>query len=640
MQDNRLIRYAILASAPLFPLALGMAFGATEDLGNGFLHHGVATPISNHRGTVATQDGNGRNVVLAWLMDHRGCYELLLVDADTGKSEEYPIPFGAGDSPFASILSSANKYYTHFNSHFVEFDPVARAFTFFTKTAPQMAMSMTEDDNGVIWSASYPSSGLVSFNPKTRAFKDYGHLYRQNWAQYPRSIAADDAGWIYFGIGSTKSQIIAFEPRTGKATPVLAEEERREAASGYVYRDQNGKVYGHGGSDENWFEFYQGQWKKIPKPTQQNRKPIVAGDQGLVHREFPDGKRLRSLDLVNRRLIVENPKTGEVKELPITYQSEGAHIMGLAAAPDGTICGGTAFPMRFFSYNPKTDTWINREAYGQWNTVASAGDRFFVGGYGGGFLLEWEPAREWVRTDPRNEKSNPRFLTQCTPTIHRPHDLLVHPDGKTVILAGTPGYGRTGGGLLFWNRETGERTLLTHTDLIPEHSTMSLVALPGGKLLGGTTTSPGTGGEKRATEAQLYILDMPTKRLEWHEAVLPGVQGYTDMVLGPNGLVYGMADRTRFFVFDPATRKVIHQQNTADTLGPSCSQQGPRVFVQTPDQKIYMLFVKGIARVDPRTFEIQLVAPSPVPIGLGGDYLDGRIYFGRGSHVYSYRLPE
>ena len=56
--------------------------------------------------------------------------------------------------------------------------------------------------------------------------------------------------------------------------------------------------------------------------------------------------------------------------------------MGVAAAPDGTICGGTAFPMRFFSFDPRRDEWVNREAYGQWNTVARQGDRFFVGGYG------------------------------------------------------------------------------------------------------------------------------------------------------------------------------------------------------------------------------------------------------------------
>ena len=72
--------------------------------------------------------------------------------------------------------------------------------------------------------------------------------------------------------------------------------------------------------------------------------------------------------------------------------------MGVAAAPDGTICGGTAFPMRFFSFDPRKDKLVNREAYGQWNTVARQGDRFFVGGYGHGFLLEWDPARPWVDT--------------------------------------------------------------------------------------------------------------------------------------------------------------------------------------------------------------------------------------------------
>ena len=48
--------------------------------------------------------------------------------------------------PFASILSSANKFYTHFGSHFIEFDPVKGEFTFYHKTVPQMAMGMTEDD--------------------------------------------------------------------------------------------------------------------------------------------------------------------------------------------------------------------------------------------------------------------------------------------------------------------------------------------------------------------------------------------------------------------------------------------------------------------------------------------------------------
>jgi len=632
----------VSVSALLLALAVHVAFAATEDLGNGFLHHCVATPVSNHRGIVATVDGEGRNVVLVWLFDHRGGYALLMINAETGESQEFAMPFPpGGDCPYASILSSDNKFYTHFNSHFVEFDPGKRAFTFFRRTAPQMAMGMTEDDNGVIWSVTYPQSGVVSFNPQTREFRDYGHVYRQNWSQYQRYVAADDSGWIYFGVGSTASQIVAFDPSTGRAKPMIPEAERAKGRSGYVYRDMNGKVYGLpvAGAEDKWYEFYKGEGKMIGQIQDVNPKPIITSSQSLVHADFPDGKQLKACDLVNRVLVVEDPRTGEVKRLQFDYTSEGAHIMGLAVAPDGTICGGTAFPMRFFSYNPQTDEWINRPSYGQWNTVARQGDRFFVGGYGGGFLLEWDPSREWVPTTKGNEDSNPLFLTQCSPTINRPHDLLAHPDGETLVLAGTPGYGYTGGGLLFWDRETGTSSIIEHTEILPEHSTMSLVALPGGKLLGGSTTSPGTGGEKKATEAELYIIDMTTKQIEWHEVVFPGVQHYTDMCLGPDGLVYGVADRTRFFVLDPIQRRVVHEQDTEATFGLTNSQQGPRVFVLDSDGTIYMLFVKGIARVDPLAYGITMLAESPVPIGPGGDIHNGRIYFASGSHVYSYAVP-
>jgi streptogramin lyase len=629
----------VIFAVLLFTITAQMAFAATEDLGKGFLDHGVAAPVSGHRGIVAAVDGEGRGVVLVWLFDHRGGYALLLIDAETGKSEEFPMPFPpGGDCPYSSILSSGNKFYTHFNSYFVEFDPAERAFTFFQKTAPQMAMGMTEDDNGVIWSVTYPQSGIVSFNPRTREFKDFGHVYKQNWAQYQRCVAADDEGWIYFGIGYTASQIIAFDPTTGKAKPILPEGERVKGSAS-VHRDMDGKVYGCSGGD-SWYELYRGGARKIGKPERINTKPIITGSQGLFHGDFPDGKKLKACDTLDRVLVVEDPKTGDATRMRFAYKSEGAHIMGLAAAPDETICGGTAFPMRFFSYNPKTDQWTNRESYGQWNTVARQGDRFFVGGYGGGFLLEWDPSREQVETEKGKEDSNPLYLTEGAPTINRPHDLLPHPDGKTLVLAGTPAYGHTGGGLLFWDRGTRTPSLLEHTDIIPEHSTMSLVALPDGRLVGGTTTSPGTGGEKKATEAQLYIMDVGTKRLEWHEVIFPGVEEYTDLCLGPNGLVYGIADRSRFFVFDPTQRRVVHEEWTDATFGPTPSGQGPRVFIAAPDETVYLLFIKGIARIDPSTFAITMLAESPVRIGPGGDILHGRIYFASGSHVYSYKVPD
>jgi len=167
---------------------------------------------------------------------------------------------------------------------------------------------------------------------------------------------------------------------------------------------------------------------------------------------------------------------------------------------------------------------------------------------------------------------------------------------------------------------------------------MSLAALPGGKLLGGTTTSPGTGGEKKATQAELYIMDLEIRRVDWHAAVFPGAQSYTDLCAGPAGLVFGFADQKRFFVFDAGKRQVVHEQDTSAPFGPCTSQQGTQAFVTDGKGNFYILFVKGVARLDPRTFDITWLAQSPVSIGGGGDYLDGRIYFIHGSHLYSYSL--
>lgn len=623
------------------------AFAASEDLGNGFRHHGVATPVSENRGTVATVDGEGRNVALVWLFDHRGGYALLMIDAETGKAEQFPMPFPpGGDCPYSSILSRDNRFYTHFNSYFCEFDPAKRAFTFHHKTAPQMAMGMTEDDNGVIWSVTYPNSGVVSFNPHTREFKDYGHVHAENWNQYQRHVAADDSGWIYFGIGPTTSHILALDPKTGKTRPVIPESERVRGA-GTVYRDVNGKVYGTPGTapgqsgDPHWYEFHRGEARKLDKTPTVNTRPIITGSQGLFHADFPDGTKLASLSLIDRVMTIEDPRKKATKTLQFDYTSEGAHLMGVAAAPNGTICGGTSFPMRFFSFDPKADTWVNRPCYIQWNTVARQNDRFFVGGYTGGFLLEWDPASPWVNTEKDKPGCNPLFLTECEPTINRPHELLAHPDGKTLVLAGTPAYGYTGGGLMFWDRATKKRTLLEHTDLLPDHSTMSLAPAAGGKsLIGGTTTSAGTGGEKKAKQAELYILDTVSKKIQWHQPVFEGVQDFNDLCPGPNGLIYGVADRKRFFVFDPATRQVVHQSDVGDAHGITNNQQGPRVFVTGPRGEVYMLFLKGIARVNPETFEVKLLAESPVKVGPGGDYLNGRIYFASGSHLYSYEPPR
>ncbi len=612
----------------------------SKDLGKGFFDHGVAAPFSNSRGVVATVDGNGRDVALVWLLDHREGYALLMIDAETGKSEQFPMPFDFnGNAVYSSILSSDNKFYTLFKGNFVEFDPVKRAFTFIKKTLPLMAMGMTEDDKGIIWAVTYPNSGVVSFDPNTRELKDYGYIYKQNWPQYPRNMVADDSGFIYYSLGTTASQIVAFNPVSGQAKPMLAETERKRGFA-YVYRDLDGKVYGQALQDsrEDWYEFYKGNIRKIGKHDLINSKPIITGHQGLFHSKFPDGKKIKDLDLLERTLVVEDPKSNTEKKVRFDYTSEGAFVLGVVAAPDGTIAGGTTFPMQFFNYNPKTDKLINKPAYGQFNALARQGDRIYFGSYPTGSLLEWNSSKPWVNTR-EGSQTNPLFLASAVIATHRPYRVLAHDDDKTVIMGGTPEYGYTGGGLLFWDREKKTKTLLMDSAVISNQSTLSMTSLPEGKFIGGTTTEPGTGGEKKAKEAELYIMDLASKKIEWHQVLFPGAQTYCDLCVGPDGLVYGITDYKNFFVFDPIKHVIIYQKDVAAEFGRTTpSPQSPRIFIFGPKKEIYLLFIKGIVKLEPGSYKMTMIAESPVPINTGGDYLDGRIYFVSGSHLCSYKL--
>ncbi len=634
-------------SRVLFVIVATLTFGAraqagSRALGDGFIDHGVATALSQHRGMVATSDGEGRDVMLVWLYDHRGGYALLMIDAETGKSDQFATPYPwAGDGPFASLLSRAGKYYTVFGSHFSEFDPAKRAFTFFKKTAPQMAMSLTEASNGKIWAATYPNTGVVSFDPATRELREVPSANKENWLQYPRSIAVDAAGWVYVGIGSTAAQILAHNPSDGSTRAFLATPDR---APGYAvaWHDQSGKVFGEvpGAGGSKWFELSAGTARPLAAKPALRPFTHIAGDQGLFHRRFPSGKNANECDTIIRSLTVGDPRRGGTKTVTFDYTSEGAHVIALMAAPDGSITGGTAFPMRMFRFSPGRDAWENWPAHGQFNTVAVQGDRFFVGGYPHGFLLEWNPAAPWAQTDQSKSAGNPRYLTLCEPTIYRPHDLLALPDGHTIVMAGTPGYGLTGGGLLLWDRETQTRTLLTHEQLLPQQSTMSLVAVSEGKFLGGATVGAGTGGETKAREAELYLFDVAAKKIEWHAPVFPGAQTYTELAPAPRGLIYGFVDRSKFFVFDPAKRVVVHTEELKARFGSVVTGQGPRAFVRDERGRTFVLFAKSVARVVDDTYEVKLLASAPVTISAGGDILGQRLYFAAGSHVYSCALPE
>ncbi len=617
-----------------------MLAAATLEMGDGFRDHGVASPASQRRGVFAARDGEGRDVVLVWLMDVRGGYAILQIDAETGKSVQVPIPFvNTWDSPYSSILATNNRLYSHFGCHFVEYDPVKREFTACYETIPQMAMSMHEDGKGRIWGATFPQNGLMSFDPVKREFKDYGSINQENWMQYPRTLESDASGKVYLGSGMTYGQIFIFDPATGKAEGVIAPTELVNPSMGRVMRTADGKVYGTtSAKDAPWFELTGGNAVRLDKAPAAKPVRQFTGDQSYIQRQFPSGKVLTEFDVVERTMTVSDPKTKERKQLKFDYTSEGTHVMGIDTAADGTISGGSYFPFRLLSYDPAKDTWTRRDALHQFNTILAHGDHFYVGAYCGGYFYDWRPKENWNGVAMKIDRNvNPAYFGSANPAVNRPHALKITPDGKTLLMGGTPDYGITGAPLAMLDLPSGKITVADPAMFPKDESTHAIAVLSNELLLGGGTIEAGTGGEVKAKDASLYLFDLPKRQVIWQGKPLSGVRTFMDMTVLDDGKVLGVADRTTAFVFDPAAKKLVKSWKIAE--GPTVSQQGPRVFVRD-GKALYMLLATGVARLDPATGEVIKFVKSPVPLSQGGAIWQNRIYFIGKTHLYSLDLAK
>ena len=228
---------------------------------------------------------------------------------------------------------------------------------------------------------------------------------------------------------------------------------------------------------------------------------------------------------------------------------------------------------------------------------------------------------------------NPREIAQYREDIARPRACVAHPDGEHVIMTGYAGYGLRGGGMGIVNLTSGEDMLITHEDLMPDHSTVSLRAFSDGNLVGGTAIDTPGGGRPVATEAEIYLFDWESKTVVFRMVPIPEARSIMGLEIGPDGLVYGVTNNADLFVFDPQKREIVHTENFTPLGGP------PReALITGPDGNIIVLFGRAIVRITPGTFAAEKIADTPVPVRCGRALVGGRLYFGSGASIWSYDL--
>lgn len=602
---------------------------------------GIAVDSAECRGIVACRTQDGRNLVISASLDLGARGWLLLTDVDNGESRQVFFPEDVPNSPaYASLLSRNGRFYTGAGKVFCEFDPASGDWLFHgvpqAETDCFVGEAMADGPDGLIYAGTYPTSHLVSFDPKTKAMRDLGRLDPEE--KYFWHLEFDAEGWAYAGLGTARYNIVAYHPKTGERRQLVPEAERA-LGTALVFKGTDGRIYGKAGT--RCYRLAGGRAEAIAESEAAARADTGVIGWGQRTGAFPDGRRIVAYDLPEKFLEIETPAAAGApatkRRIPLAYKSGGSQITSLVTGPDGRVYGSSAHPMHFFVFDPgrnRLEDWgpVPRVGGGNFCAMAVQGRHIAAAAYSGGFFYIYDTARPW--NGESGDDPNPKLVAQFKDDITRPRAALAYPDGRHVLMAGYMDYGRRGGGVAIYDLETGQARLLVHEDVVPDQSTIALKVLPDGNLVGGTSISTPGGGHEKATEGELYIMDWKTKKVVFRAVPVPGAADVHSLEIGSDGLVYGVSGPVpELFVFDPRARTVLKRESLARFGGL------PRqVLARAADGTIYGLMSKAVFRVEAGAGIAVPAAELPVEATAGAVIAAGRLYFAAGSRLYSVGL--
>ncbi len=388
--------------AMLMALATTAAVFAQDD----FVDHGIGAEIAELRSMVPTVTEAGETLLIASPTDSGERGYLLVTDMESGETTQHFCPEGVRQfDPFGALLHSNGKHYHTQGPILLEFDPAAGEFTFHgrpsTRTSPYLCF--TEGLDGTVWAGGVYNTGLISYDPQTREMTDHGRM--DETEKYLSHLAEDDAGWIYCGIGTSRSNIVAYHPETEERRSLI-DEELRAVGTGYVEPLADGSVYGRIGEDHH-LHLHDGVATPIENRAEcGERRDVRDLHYGSKERELPDGREVRRYDLWERAIVVHDPETAETKTYTFDYESGGANITSLGPGPDGTVYGSTSHPMHLFTLDSETGDLSNNGPIpqvggGNFCAISSLGDLVFGVQYAAGQLWQYDTTQPWNPTIER-----------------------------------------------------------------------------------------------------------------------------------------------------------------------------------------------------------------------------------------------
>lgn len=554
---------------------------------------------------------------------------ILIVNPATGESRQLSFP-GTPDYPYVSFSSQKGLFYTGYNRTFLAADPFNEKILFAKSPIKEEAavFSICESQDGSLFFCTYPRLYLFRFDPLKQRFKKYGRMDKE--AKYAGSMAVDDSGWVYIGIGTENGMVIAFHPET-KEKRTWHPSPKNKRGTGYVMKGIDGSVYGqmassqlrHSSPDEEWYTFSSGKAWSVKKEAVPASEYWGKGFFSC-HGQLSDEEAIHSFDLVKKEVITSSLK------IDLDYEAEGAELSTLTLGPDHKIYGTSMHPMQLFSFDPEKQKFeilgpLEKGEGGNICAYASSGNKLAGAAYTNGKVYVLDTSK---KTEPL---VNPK-LAGSAQLVHRPRCMALHPDKEHIYFAGFPGYGKRGGGLAKFNIHSQKLDVYPNEQLIPNQSIVSLDFLANGDAIGGTSIFTPGGASQTERHACLFRLVFKSGRFFAETVPFKGEEEISGIIT-EKGIVYGLTGSSKFFLCSPD--KLIPEKIISFKKYGKPARNGFLIM----EGFILCLLRKAAVRIDLKTLSYQ-VMPVSNPITSGGAVWKNNLYFSSGSAVCSLDLNK
>lgn len=614
----------------------------------------MGTPVQADEGRSAAvcQSTSGmQRVVLA----ARGY--VLIVDAVSSKCTQVAFPEGLHDYSYASMSSRSGLYYTGAGPMLMVLDPFHERFVTWEKPAPEeeiVGFAFAEDSEGHVYFTTYPSCKLFRIDAASGKASVVGRLAMDQ--KYAMTLAVDSEGWVYAGIGTTEAGIATYCLTDGKLF-TLKGSGPSVRGSGHVHMGKDGHVYASlptysTEKDSPVLEWYRLNGGKAISVKEADVSASFYKGTGYhkLHQDLSDGRELTKYELAEGELVIQEPD-GRRTELPLSYQGNGTALSPMIGGPDGRLYGTSNHPLHLYRYDPNEQEMLNfggkvveQGGGGNICAYASLGPYIIGAAYAGGHLHILDTRRplqagaESGQSHDRHSIRNPR-LVYSDERIHRPRCALAHPDGTHVLVGGFPGYGAVGGSLIVLDIYTETTTVYEQDVVVPHQSTLSLGALSCGNVIGGTSIETPGGGVPAAREAVLYRFDWRDRLVTKQWSPIPDAREISLLVIDAQDRVHALTSDSIYFVFDPAREGLLYCEDVSK-WGAIVRNGLLLVNDASGSQVVIGLLSRGLFMVQPDLMTPRLITELPKEATSGFVLLQGKIYYGCGSELWSYAWME